>query len=424
MFRTTILDGIIPASAATITVSGRLSTPHWLSDPMLATQQIFLIAALLCFLVFLALLSAASERVQGVQALLAAALLGLVGNLLYAFGLELPPILSYEAANVTYSGAAAALAIGYRQLAGLPERLGRFVVGVGVVGVLIVVFHDFHYSFTGRSAAISLFQAGICVDIGRSVLAGRPHGARRFVLLMCVLVALGHMGRMLWLLTAPETPVSLLQPSVMSVAILTAASLSLPALVLGGLLTLHRSILHQAEYIANHDHLTGAWSRKAFFEIAERELARGKRSGQPLALMLIDLDHFKAINDNNGHEAGDVALQLVAERVRRNLRAVDCFARLGGDEFAVLLPDTGLKQACVVGDKLQEAVHAASTQAAALGQPALTLSIGVTVTDEGETFKAALARADGALYAAKSAGRNRVHALAPGESARRHLHRG
>lgn len=392
---------------------------------MLATQQIFLIAALLCFLVFLALLSAASERVRGVQALLAATLLGIVGNLLYAFGRELPPILAYEVANVAYSGAGAALAIGYRQLGGLPEQLGRYVALVGVVGVLIALFHDYHYSFTGRSAVISLFQAGVCVDIGRSVLAGRRHGARRFVLLMCILVALGHLGRMAWLLTAPETPGSLLQPSVMSVAILTAASLALPALALGGLLTLHRYIVHQAEYIANHDHLTGAWSRKAFFEIAERELARGRRGNQPLALMLIDLDHFKAINDSSGHEAGDVALQLVAERVRQKLRAVDCFARLGGDEFAVLLPDTGLKQACLVGDKLQETVHAAAAgQVLAPGQAPLTLSIGVTVLDHGEAFKTALARADAALYAAKSAGRNRVHALAPGEVATRQRHAG
>jgi len=388
---------------------------------MLATQQIFLIAALLCFLVFLALLSAASQRVRGVRALLSAALLGMCGNLLYAFGRELPPLLAYEAANVVYSGAGAALAIGYRQLAGLPERLGRFVLLVGAVGVLIVLFHHYHYSFTGRSAVISLFQAGICIDIARSVLAGQRHGARRFVLLMCALVALGHAGRMLWLVTAPETPGSLLQPSVMSVAILTAASMALPALILGGLLTLHRYIVHEAEHIANHDHLTGAWSRKAFFEIAERELARGKRSGQPLALMLIDLDHFKTINDTHGHEAGDVALQLMAERVRGNLRAVDCFARLGGDEFAVLLPDTDLKQACGVGDKLQEAVRAAAAAVPpAPGQPPLTLSIGVTVTGDDEAFKAAMARADAALYNAKSAGRNRVHALTPESHLRWH----
>ena len=130
--------------------------------------------------------------------------------------------------------------------------------------------------------------------------------------------------------------------------------------------------------------------------------------------MLIDLDNFKAINDSGGHHAGDLALQLVAERARRTLRAVDCVARLGGDEFAVLLPDTGLGHAAGMGDKLQAAVRAAAdTLPAAPGQLTLTLSIGVTVLADGETVQAALARADAALYAAKAAGRNRVHALAP-----------
>lgn len=389
---------------------------------MLATQQIFLIASLLCFLVFLALLSAGSEKVRGMRAMLSASLLGLAGNLLYAYGRELPPLLAYEVANMTYAGAGAALAAGYRQLAARPARIEALLMSVGAVGLLIALFHYRIDSFLARSAVASLFQAAVCVDIARSVLAGRginqpaPSGRRvqRFVLLMCVLVAGGHAVRMGWLLLSPTPPGSLLQPSVASLAILTAAALALPALALGGLLTMHRFIVHQAEYIANHDHLTGAWSRKAFFEIAERELARSRRNGQPLALMLIDLDHFKAINDSCGHEAGDVALQLVAERARGALRAADCMARLGGDEFAVLLPETALAQACAAGEKLQaELRSSAANLARSTGHPAPTLSIGVTVTQDDEPFKATLARADAALYAAKSAGRNQVIALAP-----------
>lgn len=391
---------------------------------MLATQQIFLIASLLCFLVFLALLAAGSGTLRGMRAMLASALLGLVGNLLYAFGRELPLLLAYEVANMTYAGAGAALAAGYRQLASRPDRLKPLALLVGAVGLAIAWFHYRVDSFLARSAVASLFQAAICIDIARSVLAGRGawlarpasepaaptpslNDVQRFVLLMCALVAGGHAVRMAWLLLAAEPPGSLLQPSVASLAILTAAALALPALTLGGLLTMHRYIVHRAEYIANHDHLTGAWSRKAFFEIAERELARSRRNGQPLALMLIDLDHFKQINDSGGHEAGDVALRLVAERARALLRASDCVARLGGDEFAVLLPETTLAQACVVGEKLQAGLP---RQAA---HSSLTLSIGVTVTQVDEPFKATLARADAALYAAKSAGRDQVIALAP-----------
>lgn len=390
---------------------------------MLATQQIFLIASLLCFLVLMALSSVAAEGVRGMRALLLAALLGIVGNVLYAFGRELPPLLAYEAANVAYAGAGAALVTGYRVLAGRAPRTLLLSSLVALVGVLIALFHYVADSFAARSAVISLFQSAVCLEIGRTVLAGRrdwqrPFHVYWFVLGMCALVTLGHAARMAWLLGAEQTPGSLLQPSVWSVAILTAAALALPALILGGLLTTHRHIVHRAEFAANHDHLTGAWSRKAFFEIATRERARSARAARPLALMLIDLDNFKAINDSGGHHAGDLALQLVAERARRTLRAVDCVARLGGDEFAVLLPDTGLGHAAGVGDKLQAAVRAAAdTLPAAPGQPplalTLTLSIGVTVLADGETVQAALARADAALYAAKAAGRNRVHALAP-----------
>ena len=383
---------------------------------MLATQQICLIASLLCFLVFLALLAAGSGKLRGMRAMLASALLGLAGNLLYAFGRELPPALAYEVANLAYSGAGAALAAGYRQLAGLPARLKPLALSVGAVGLAVAWFHYRVDSFFARSAVASLFQAAICIDIARSVLTERGAGpasstpslnkVQRFVLLMCALVAGGHAVRMAWLLLAAEPPGSLLQPSIASLAILTAAALALPALTMGGLLTMHRYLVQRAEHIANHDHLTGAWSRKAFFEIAERELARSRRNGQPLALMLIDLDHFKQINDSGGHEAGDVALQLVAERARASLRAADCMARLGGDEFAVLLPETTLAQACMVGDKLRALPRHA-------GHAPLTLSIGVTATQADEPFKATLARADAALYAAKSAGRDQVVALAP-----------
>lgn len=396
---------------------------------MLATQQIFLIASLLCFLVYLALVSAGSPLLRGMRAMRWAALLGLLGNLLYAFGRELPTLLGYEVANMVYSGAGAALAAGYRQLSGRQPHVKALALLVGLVGIMTLLFHDWFDSFTLRSAVVSLFQAAICIDIAHSVLAGRgeqqrrSHGqvhlqgpgqqnVQRFVLLMCVLVAGGHGIRMLWLLVADNPPTSLLQPSTVSLAILTVAALALPALTLGGLLTLHRHIVHQAEYIANHDHLTGAWSRKAFFEIAERETARARHLRQPLALMLIDLDHFKAINDSAGHEAGDIALQLVATSARDTLRAVDCIARLGGDEFAVLLPGADLARASAVGETLAEALREViSTMPAA--QRRLTLSIGATVMLDGEPFKTTLARADSALYAAKSAGRDQVIALAP-----------
>ena len=378
---------------------------------MLATQQIFFIAALLCSLTFLALGSVASEGVPGTRPLLASSLLGVAGNILYAFGRELPPLLAYEAANVVYAASGAALLAGYRILWGNPPRLSQLCWMVVVLGLLIGFFHYLVDSFVGRSAVVSTLQIVICGEIARTSWTSRhkwqpPFYIYIFVLAMCALVALGHAGRMAWLLLASTPPGSLLQPSVWSVSFLTAVSVALPALAIGGLLITHRQIVVRAEHAANHDHLTGAASRRAFFEIAAREIARAERNGRPLALLLVDLDNFKTINDSWGHEAGDTALLRVAHAARNMLRVVDCVARLGGDEFVLLLPDTGLHGAAAVGAKLQHAVrHADQARASS---PVLTLSIGVTLFSPGEDIKCAMARADEALYAAKAAGRDRV----------------
>ncbi|WP_020653471.1 GGDEF domain-containing protein [Massilia niastensis] len=386
---------------------------------MLATQQIFLIASLLCFLSFLALLSVSSEGVRGMRELLLASLLGMAGNALYAFGRELPPLLAYEAANVTYAGAGAALVAGYRRLAGQPAGAWPLAAQVALLGVLVALFHYRFDSFAARSAVVSLFQALVCAEIARAVLASRqawrrPFYIYYFVLAMCALVALGHGGRMLWVALADQAPTSLLQPSAWSVFFLTAVSLALPALATGGLLIAHRQVVVRAEHAANHDYLTGAQSRKAFHEIAVREVARAARTGRPLALLLIDLDHFKAINDRHGHESGDAALKLVADSARQSLRGVDCLARHGGDEFVLLLPDTNLGGAVGVGDKLRHAVRDAIARHPQADElRVLTLSVGVTVFAPGEELRLALARADAAMYDAKTAGRDRVAAHAP-----------
>ena len=385
---------------------------------MLATQQIFLIAALLCLLTFLVLLSVATSGVRGMRELLLASVLGMAGNALYAFGRELPPLLAYEAANTVYAAAGAALVAGYRRLTERNPHDAVLAALVLALGAMVALFHYGADSFFGRSAVVSLFQMAVCGAIAHTVLAPRgrwplPFYGRCFVLAMCALVALGHTGRMAWLLLAGGAQGSLLQPGAWSIGFLTAVSVALPALASGGLLLAHRHIIQRAEHAANHDYLTGAWSRKAFFDIAAREMAGSRRSGRPLALALFDLDHFKSINDTHGHDAGDRALQVVVDAATGALRGMDCLARLGGDEFALLLPDTTLAGAGAAGEKLRRAVARAWTAAPALaGLPQPTLSIGVTVVGRHEALKAALARADGALYEAKAAGRDRVAARA------------
>lgn len=162
--------------------------------------------------------------------------------------------------------------------------------------------------------------------------------------------------------------------------------------------------------LASTDGLTGIWNRRHFLHLAERELARTRRYGGECALIMIDIDHFKKVNDSYGHDVGDQTLKEVADIVRANLRQVDVFARFGGEEFVIALPETGVEQALLVGERLrrQIAEAALTDQSPPLH---ITISIGVAVAAaESADLTTVLKQADDALYAAKRNGRNRVEA--------------
>jgi diguanylate cyclase (GGDEF)-like protein/PAS domain S-box-containing protein len=162
--------------------------------------------------------------------------------------------------------------------------------------------------------------------------------------------------------------------------------------------------LRQATYC---DHLTGLANRRAFFEAAELELARRQQSGRPLALLMVDADHFKRINDAHGHPAGDAVLRRLAATMQRICREVDVVARIGGEEFALLLPGVDHGAALAVAERLRAEV----AQAPAAEQPAIpyTVSIGVAAMDDSVAgIDALIKQADLALYAAKRRGRNQV----------------
>ena len=169
--------------------------------------------------------------------------------------------------------------------------------------------------------------------------------------------------------------------------------------------TEQRQLEAELRRLAGTDALTGLLNRRAFLE---RAAEVPKRTTEPPALLMLDLDHFKAVNDRFGHAVGDRALQAVAERWRRLLRDSDVIARVGGEEFAVLLPGTGQATAAAVAERLREAVG--DTPLAIGGHSlALTASIGAAVAEPADhDFDAVLQRADRALYAAKAGGRNRV----------------
>jgi diguanylate cyclase (GGDEF)-like protein len=159
---------------------------------------------------------------------------------------------------------------------------------------------------------------------------------------------------------------------------------------------------------AKLDTLTGVANRRHFLETGNLEIRRATRFGHPMALLMLDIDHFKRINDTCGHLVGDRVIKAVADAAVADLRECDCLGRLGGEEFAVVLPEAGLTAAMNAAERLRETI--AALQLTHGGQPLpVTVSIGVTVLEAaGEPLSSLLHRADTAMYRAKNAGRNRV----------------
>jgi diguanylate cyclase len=141
-----------------------------------------------------------------------------------------------------------------------------------------------------------------------------------------------------------------------------------------------------------------------------RLVARAAHGAELLSVVMVDIDHFKRLNDGWGHPAGDVALVAVANELRRRVRPTDAVARYGGEEFAIVLPRTGAEEAATAADRFREAIaFSGVTLPDGRSLPRLTVSCGVAAVRAGETAAGLLARADEALYTAKGAGRNRVH---------------
>ena len=158
------------------------------------------------------------------------------------------------------------------------------------------------------------------------------------------------------------------------------------------------------------DPLTGLHNRRYLASHLATLFEDASQRGKPLSILLIDIDHFKTVNDNHGHGAGDVVLREFADRIRRNTRGIDLACRLGGEEFVVVMPDCDLDKAVQVGERLRQCIAAAPFEVGGkAGTLLVTASVGVAALEvAGDTPELILKRADQALYCAKRDGRNRV----------------
>jgi diguanylate cyclase len=158
------------------------------------------------------------------------------------------------------------------------------------------------------------------------------------------------------------------------------------------------------------DPLTGLGNRKFFDRSIEAMVQNAQAIGEPLSLLMFDIDHFKSFNDSYGHLTGDQVLRLVGMSLKQNIKGQDITARYGGEEFAVVLPNTALRQALTVADHIRRAVMSKELKKKSTGEilGRVTISVGVSMLKPADDTDSLIERADACLYAAKRAGRNRV----------------
>lgn len=168
-------------------------------------------------------------------------------------------------------------------------------------------------------------------------------------------------------------------------------------------------IILDSEQNANVDTLTGCFNRRWLEHVFERESTRCAFNDQPLCMLMLDVDHFKAYNDEHGHLAGDYALCLVAHTLRNQLRPKDSMARYGGEEFVILLPEIDIVEGRSIGERLRQSLEQVSSFYSPVGiLPGVTASIGLALLKPKDSLEALISRADSALYSAKQQGRNRL----------------
>jgi diguanylate cyclase (GGDEF)-like protein len=175
------------------------------------------------------------------------------------------------------------------------------------------------------------------------------------------------------------------------------------------LVTQHRMIVAKEALRreAAHDSLTGLWNHKSILEILDRELLRGERDGQPVGVIMADVDHFKVINDTRGHSAGDAVLRIIATAVAGMVRPYDSVGRYGGEEFLIVVPGCGLAETWELAERVR--AHIAGCNIVVGGSKVqVSMSLGIATGNSASESETLLCTADTALYIAKNAGRNRV----------------
>jgi len=302
----------------------------------------------------------------------------------------------------------------------------------GVVGVFVLIRSGWSRRLADPSMTLpQMFYAILCAAAAYPI-AGSAYGIVPLVLtvvlmfgmfglgrlqmLAVVLYALVLFGGVMWWCSRHD-PVSyppaaqrllfgMVAMVLCAVLVLSARLSALRDKLLRQRTELERALL-RIQDLATHDELTGLVNRRQMTELLEHERERSRRAPHPWCIALIDLDHFKQVNDRHGHAVGDEVLRAVARAAVAAGRRSDVLARWGGEEFVLLMPDTPLEAGMAGVERVRRALTGAALDVAGLGLQ-ISFSAGVAQHRVGEAVEQTLARADAALYAAKAEGRNRV----------------
>ncbi|HEY0837386.1 MAG TPA: GGDEF domain-containing protein [Azospirillum sp.] len=282
-------------------------------------------------------------------------------------------------------------------------------------GVFIYYVADVGARVAAGAAFIAVMSTLCGGDLLRSARwsARTPVGVVGFIL---IAHAVFNAARAAFSLVESPLP-NLLAPSTVQTLAFLESSIAILVIGIGFIIMTTERLQAELRQAATYDTLTGIFNRRAFLALAEAAFARNRRSGKEFALLLIDIDHFKRINDSFGHQAGDEVLRAFAGAVTSELRQSDVFGRYGGEEFCVLLPDTRLDGALVVAERLRMSLRDLVVEHEG-NLISTSISIGVADTESGAaSFDDILSEADRALYRAKATGRDRVVGATVAEAA-------
>jgi diguanylate cyclase (GGDEF)-like protein len=345
--------------------------------------------------------------IQGFQAWAAAPLVLFVSTLLFGLRDAMPPVMSSVVANVLVLIGNGLLLIGTRQFTGRPPRVRQLVVMLALVlPWLVWVRDDSAPRSAVMSASMGLVFAAHAGLIWRH--AGRGFAAR-FTAVVLVLLTAVMAVRCVAALTGPPMT-GLFEPTPLQTLYLTSYSFGLMMAMVGLILMASERLQAELQHLLTHDTLTGALTRRALYQAAQACLDRSGQDSSPLSLLVLDLDHFKTINDQHGHLTGDRVLVDFVQRLQRLLPPATPLGRVGGEEFVVVLPGTDTAAALQVAERILGGAgsHAAAEPGAVLPYFGVSLGLARFRRAPPESLEELIHRADAALYRAKRLGRGRV----------------